>query len=411
MPDFDSGAREELRWIETAEQATTTATDMLVLPHSGNPTGPHKPYSRGPTDEVTSDLTVQGNVARNFTVPFSFQNVCRYGIYDPVFEQVFAERWLAAFDTTVLATIASVAVGNKLVASAGTPFAGLSAQVPCPVWLCRAGADAIPGQPVLATEVLAAGAELVLATDANNGITLTDVAEGDNVQVMHSGVLKNGTLDIFAMVERVKKGIGHFHAGFGMFATSLQFNGQKGSDPTWAIEMMGLNADRATATFGTGTEVAAPTTQPYNFGGHLKHLREGGAIVSDLLVRAINWTYNFGAAVVDPAGVDGPYAHTKIRQQLSGTFNWFKNDAAGAIEDKAHDQVDSSIWYALQRTDGGVTRAVHYWFPLLQYVDAGHEGGGQDSILEVPTPWETAKSATYGLQACTTRFTGVPLTL
>jgi hypothetical protein len=412
MPDeFQPGSGEELRWVETAEQETSSATDMQVLPHSGNPTGPHKPLSRGPTDEVTSDLTVQGNASRDFTVPLSFQNVCRYGIYHLPFEQVFAGRWTAAFDSTVLATIASVAAGNKLVASAGTPFADLSAQVPCPVWLCRGGADAIPGQPVLATEVLAAGAELVIGNATNHGITLTDVAEGDDVQAMHSGVLKNGVELIFAMIERAQAAIEQFRVGYGMLGTKIDFSGQKGSDPTWALEFMGREKETAGVTFGTGTQTPAPTTQPFNFGSHFKHFREGGGIDTDLLIRSINWSYAFGGVVVSPAGVDGPYAHTKARQTLTGSVNFFTNAAAGAIETKAEDDVDSAIWYALQRTDGGVTRAELVHLPLVQYSDASQEGGGNDNVVETPVQFMTAKSPTLGYQALLARFEDVPLTL
>jgi hypothetical protein len=410
MAEFESGAREEIRWVETDQHDVSSVTDMTVLPHGGNPTGPHKPYDRGPTDEVASDLQVQDNPARSFTVPFSMQNVARYGAHDLPLQQVVNFRWLTAFDTGVVIDIGSDAPGNKLVGPAGT-FDDLAAHVPCVVWLCRGGATPIAGQPVVATEVLAAGAELVLALGGANGITLTTVAAGGDVQVMHSGVIKLGTELIFAMIERAQVGLGHFYAGFGLIGTQYDFNGSKGSDPTQSFNFMGKDADNATATFGTGTQTPAPGTKAFNFGSDLKHFREGGTAVPLLFLQSLQYSIQAGVAAVDPAGIDGPYAHEKNRFQITGTATYFSNDAGRDVGQKANDKADSSLIFALQNTVSGITRAYVDWLPHVQYDQTEQQGGGNDSILTTPTNFMVAKHPTLGLMWSRSRFTGVPLTL
>lgn len=412
MTDFESGSREEVRWAETDQADETATNDMTVLPHGGSLSGPSRQFERGPSDEVRSDLTVNDNPVRGWTVPFSIQNVVRFGIYDLPVQQVFNGRWSTpAFDTGVLTDVQSVATGNKLVAAAGTPFADLTNLLPAPVWIVRGGADAIPGQPVVATEVLASGAELVLETDGNNGLTLTDVAAGDDVQVMLNGVIKNGVEHIFALIERAQLGLTHFHGGFGMAGTSLSFNGQKGQDPTFQIDWMGLNAAAALATHGNGTVNAANGNKAFNFGSNLKHFRENGAIVADLFLQSLQWQFQSGVGAIDPAGIDGPKAHQKNRIQVSGSANFFSNTEGKGVGDRADSAADSSIYYALQRTDGGVTNAYVKWLPLIQYTQGPNEGGGSDNPVTTNTSFETAKSPTYGCQICMARFADVPLTL
>lgn len=413
--EFGSGASEEIRWVETGQHDVTSADPMVVIPHGGNPSGPFKQYSRGPTDEVTADLTVNDNVARNFTVAMTVQNVIRYGCHDLPMQQVAGNYWtVSPFDTGVLTTLSTVATGNKFHAASGTPFSGLSALVPCPVWICRGGGTPITGRPVIAKAVLSGGADLQIETAANNGITLTDVAAGPNVQIMVAGVLKNGVEHIFALMERAMTILGHFHGGFGMIGTSLQFSGQKGQDPTWQIQFQGVDSSIATATFGSGSFTAAPTWKPFNFGSDFKHFREGGTLLTGtgaLAVHQLQWTLQSGVTAIDPAGQDGPYAHQKNRYQLNGSVNYYTNDAAKDVAAKASSKTDSSIFYALQRTEGSTTNAYVPWIPLVQYENAQPDGGGAESALMTNTTWQSAKSPTYGCQFCLARFTGVPLTL
>lgn len=411
MTDFQPGAGEQIRWVETDQYDVTSVDDWTVLPHGGNPTGPHKPFSRGPSDEVRSDLQVTDNPARSFTVPFSLQNVIRYGAHDLPIQQPLNARWSAAFDTGVVDTLSSAATGNKFVAGAGTPFAALATVVPCPVWVCRGGATPITGQPAIATAIGAAGAELVLATAANGGITLTDVAAGDDVQILQGGWIKNGVEEIFAMIERAQTGVGHFHAGFGMMGTQLVMTLQKGSDPTWQFTWAGRDADDATATFGSATVVAAPTTRTFNCGSDWRHFREGGAIVPDLFYRSTTITIASNVSAIDPGGMDGPHAHSKVRFQISGTASYYTNDEARAVNQKAKDKVESSLAFALQATEGSVTNAYVPWIPRVQYEDASQDGGGEGGSLMTVTPFQVATHPTFGFMFGLARFTGVPLTL
>lgn len=408
MTEFESGAREAMQWAETSQHAVTAGA-MDVIPHGGNPTGPYKSFQRGPSDEVRSDLQVQDNINRGYKVSAALSNVVRYGAHDKVMEQVFNGRWSAAYNSTVLTTLQTIAAGNKIHPTSGTPFAALAADLPCPVWICRGGASPIAGQVVIATAL--SGNDLVLATSSANGLTLTDVAAGDSVQVMHSGILKPGTEHIFALLQRVQAGLGHFYGGFGMMATKLDFKGQKGQDPTWSIDFEGLDCQAATATFGSGVVNAAPAWLGFNFGSDLKQFREGGSVVSTLFPRDVQWSLASPVSPIDPAGQDGPYAHQKNRMVLSGSLEFYSNDSAKAVGVKAQTPTDSSLFFTLQKTEGGVTRAYAKWVPLIQYEQTQQTGGGNDSALMTPLQWHAALSATYGLAMALARFTGVPLTL
>lgn len=414
MPtEFESGAREEIRWVELADQHDTSAVaDFTVLPHGGNPKGPNKPYSRGPSDEVTSDLTPADNPARSFTVPMGLSNVVRYGCHDLPMQQVLNNHWASPFTTGSVTTISTAAVGNKFIAASGTPFATLADVVPCPIWICRGGSNPIPGQPVIAKAVLASGTELQIETDANNGKTLTLVSAGDPVVIMHSGVLFNGTDLIFAMIERAQKGIVNFRVGHGMLGTQMAFSGTKGSDPTWSFEWMGLDYDRANTTFGTGTETQAPGWQGFNMGSNFKYARMGGVAEPNLFFHKVDYTIAGGATPVDPAGIDGPYAHQKQQFKVSGSLEFFSNDEAQVVGDVAAAGGEMSLFFGLFRTQGGVTRGYQKWIPRCQFESEDQDGGGNDNTLTQPMNWMAARDPNYGNRLfCMTRFTGVPLTL
>lgn len=413
--NFQSGAQEELRLVmTTSAQDVSSGTNMQVIPHGGNPTGPNKAWSRGITDEVTNDLTPVDNAVKGFTVPADFQNTIRYGTYDLVLQQPFNNLWSTpAFTTGVVTTIGSSVAGgaNKLVATVGTPFSTLSALLPCPVWICRGGGTPITGRPVIALSTGAAGAELNLAQATANGIALTTVAAGDSIVVQVDAVLKNGTTIIYALLERAQVALGHFRVGYGMVGTQVDFSGQKGQDPTYKLVLAGVDYASATATFGTGTNTAANANRVFTFGSEFKFFRENGTVVATLLPHKITWSLQSPTSAVDPAGMDGAYDFSKNQYKLSGEVDYFSNTAGKAVGDRADAAGDSSLFYSLVKTYQGTTNAYTYWLPFIQYPGSTQEGGGANGILQTYTKWDAAKDPVTGLLICIARFANVPLSL
>ncbi len=402
MTDFQSGSREEIRYARATEQAATAATDMTVLPHSGNPTGPTREWTAGPTDEVTADLSVNDNIAQGYTVPFAFQNVFRYGLYELPMESVFGNEWVTG-GTVTGSNIASAATGNKFTGPAST-FNALKDVVPCHVKITRDGSKPISGIYV-ATKVKSDGSELEIAGATAGGITLTDVAAGDAVTIHAAKVLRNGSAHLFAIIERAQLGLGHFYAAFGAIGTQMDVNIAKGSTPTISFNFQARDADVGTATFGTGTQNAAGSHPPFDSGSGLKYLREGGAIVEGMFPQSCNLSFAAPVSAIDPAGIDGPYAHSKNRMALTGELVLYTNDAAKDIAAKADARTDSSLQFGLfKANESAVTKGYMFWIPAVQYVTSGLENGGIDGVVTTKLPWAAKKHSTYGFMVCVTAF-------
>lgn len=419
MAGFQSGAREELRYVRTDERDVSSGTDYQIIPHSGNMTGPHKPGNRGPTDEVRADLRVGDNPLRGFTVPFQFGGVWRYGIYDDLIEMMLGGLFSSAVSIADT-DIASDATGNKFTSATTDKFNDLSADVPCLVWIKRDGATPLSTLAVAISVVEGASPELVIGTGvagADFGKTLTVEAAGDNVTIMHSGVVTEGVLELYAMLERAQLGVGHFHVGFGCIATQMDLNQQKGQDPTFGMQFMGVDHDSATTTFGTGTEIPAGTFNAFNAGSDIKFFGEDGEFSTaftaasdlELFVNTINLAIACAAPAVDPMGIDGEYSHGRDTITPSGRFTLYTNDDARLVAAKQEGNVDSSLIWMNQKTVGGVTKAYGHWLPHIQYESADHEGGGKGGILTRPLTWRARISETHGLMYSLTRFDGLPL--
>lgn len=406
MSDFQSGSQEEIRIKIVAEHDTDLGGgDFEVLPHAGNPTGPHKEWSAGPTDEVTSDLSINDNVARGFTVPFSAGNVFRHKCFDTPLKMVLGSQDEAAVTITNSTTIASAATGNKFTGSAGV-FSGLGDQVPCHVWIKRGGSTPIAAAPYLALSVNGDGSELTMATATAGGLTLTTVAAGDRVDMHVDQTFRNGTNHIFAIIERAMLGVGQFHAGFGMICTKFGIQAEKGSDPKTDFSFEGIDYAVATATFGSGTETPAPSFPVFNTGSGLRYFRVGGSVNADLFLRSISLSIDSPVVAIDPAGVDGPYAHSKNRQTIGGEISLYTNTASRDLADDVNSREVLAVQFGLFCLDAeGKLNGYMFYVPAAQCEKATHEGGGTDGILMTKVPFGAKRDATTGRVVIISRFT------
>ena len=424
MTTFQAGAGEELSMQLNTEIVEVSATDLQIMPHAGNPTGPHKPFARGPSDEVQADLQIQDNPVRGFTVPFQFGGPFRYAIHEMPMRMVMNSNWTAAVSITGT-DIATAATGNKFTSATVDKFNSLTPLVPCPIWIVR---NAAVTGPIIATPAIAlsvvegASPELVIGAGTAGvdfGITLTTVAAGDDVIIMHSGVMNNGTTELFAVVEREQKGLGHFHGGFGMLGTQWDLNQQKGSDPTNAFQFLGRNAKNGTATYGTGTKTAAGTFNAFNVGANFQFFGENGLFstfgltptTNELFPQRCNASMASAASPVDPMGLDGPEAHSKDTFIASGQFALFSHDdvRAGPLV-RAIGNLESSLFWMNTKTVGAATNAYMFWYPTIQYGDSAQEGGGKGGQGLTTFPWMGKKDATHSITMAVARFTSLPLT-
>ena len=127
MADFQSGAGEEIRLVLTDQFDTSSGTDFRVIPHSGNPSGPNKPFTRGPSEEVNPTLQIQDNPVRGFTAPFSYNGLWRYAIHDDPFQMVMGRVWTVAVDVSGTDIASTNAAGvNKLTSVTSLKFTDLA---------------------------------------------------------------------------------------------------------------------------------------------------------------------------------------------------------------------------------------------------------------------------------------------
>lgn len=425
MSDFQTGAGEEIRFVLTGQYDTTTAADFQAIVHTGSPTGPSMPRSRAQTDEVNPTLQVNDNPSREFTVECTVQGLWRSRLFDLPLQMVMGNLWAPAVSITGTDISSTSAAGvNKLQSATADKFLALATLVPCPVWVKRAGASPL-AHYAIALAVQDSNTTLVLGkgtasgadpSDGVFGVNVGTVAIGDNVTVMNSGVLKNGALELFAMIERAQPGLGHYYAGFGMFMTQCDLTFAKGSDPTWNATWAGKTADNGTATYGTGIVTPAPTFPVFNCGQELKSFGLGGVYatkdtnpVSAFFPTTIDLSIASAGNPVNPMGCDGPFAHTKDTVIVTGSTNLLSNNAARTFAKRQYTDEDGSIAWANQKTHKGVTESYFHWVPRIQFDTSAQEGGGNGSTVSTALSWMAAKHETYGMTYGIGRFYNLPL--
>lgn len=406
MTTFQSGATEEIRLALNTQFATTSAGDLQLIPHSGNPSGPSKPYSRGPTDEVQANLQINDNLVRGFTVPFSYGGIWRYGIHDMPIQMILGSPWSAAVAITDT-DIASNDTGNTFSSATTGKFDALAADVPCPVWIFRDGASPLATMAIATAVVEGATPSVTIGLGDGSdtfGVDLADVAAGDSVTIMHGGINRIGTTEYFAIAERAQTGLGIFYVGLGLMCTSWSLQQAKGSDATVSFDFMGIDADDALTTFGTGTVTAANTFPAFSTGADWRFFGEGGKFssydptddVTGWLPQSMNLNVASAANAIDAMGQDGPSAHTKDTVIVSGDYSIFTNKAGRLLGQKQKLNQDSSLFWANKKTDtSGVTAAYAHWVPRVQYESTDQDGGGQGGTLTSPTPWMASQHPTY----------------
>ncbi len=410
MTTHETGSREELRYKRVTQGDRTISTDMTVYPHGGSPTGPSRSGNRGPTDQVDVGLRVRDNVLRSFTVPAGFGNVQLYGAYDEAFEQIFAKAWTAAVSITGT-DIASTGTGNKFTSATSGKFDALASQVPCPVWIKRDGATPL-SLPAIALSVVTGGSpELVIGTDSQHGKTLTVVGAGDNVTIMHGGVLKEGTTPFYAAIERAQTGLGHYHIGWDLMCSRFQAEWQAAQDPRYSFDFMGTDANNATATYGTGSQTAAPTFPPFNPGTDFAVYQENGeaAPASALFPVRHTLTLDRAPVAIHPLGYTGPKEHELGTLRVSGQSNLFSNNGARLAGQRQITNADTSFMWMDRKTSGGVTNGMVWWVPRAQYSTGEQANGGQDNPVNTNLQWNAALHSTYGLVVCVARLPALPL--
>jgi len=395
---FAAGAQEQIRLIEEVTEGTTPATDMKIIPHS-DVTGPSKEWDRGPTAEVASDLQVQSNPVKGFSVAMSISTLLRYGIADDLFELLCNSTWSAAAAVTAQTDVASVDTGNKFTSVTTDKFNAFA--VGDVVYVFRDGSAPLDTWAEVTSVVTGASPELGINV---NWIDLGDEAAGDSVTIMHSGQLTPGTTLASASIERAKTDIAQFMIGRGMKVSQLAFSASKGGDPTLAWTLMGLTKASAATTFGTGTETAAAVNEVMNAGDGFQNFREADVVTANHIISQFNFTIGSPIGVIDAMGSLGANSLIKNRYAVSGEYRLYTNDEARTLAQKGEADTASSVGCAFREANDGY----YFHFPAIDYTSGDDDGSGNDNQIFTAMPWLAYKDGTNSRMFQIARFTSIP---
>lgn len=427
MADFVAGVGEELRIVVLADQYDlSSVTDMTVLRHGGNPTGPHKPNALTESEDVATDLQVADNVSTGFTAAAGYSADYRYGAHDIPQYMCAGDAWSAAVtiaDTDIASTVAGGV--NKFTSATADKFNALSTMVPCPVYIVRDGASPLATYAIALSVVTGGSPELVIGkgtasgsdvADGHFGVSLGTVAAGDNVTIYHSGVLDTGNTEYYALFERAQDAIGQYRVLDGAMCIKDDLTQSKGSIGKIAFDFAGLDVRSGTATYGTGTETAATNFPVFDMGTGFRYFGIGGLFrVNDpsdatagFFPKSCNRTVTSNGNPVDAMGVDGLSGNFKDTVMVNGSFELFSNDAAATITALQEAGTETSLFWVNSETSGGVTSAYAHWLLRITFEDNDQQNGGKGNVVSSSFPWKAARHPTYLKTYVRTRFAALP---
>lgn len=343
---FGEGSLKQLRVVNETNPGETPASNMQIVPHKGD-----SGLDFEPNVQQSQNVNATGEPSQLFTtmtqVKGGYQVDPYYGAHDHFLWSLLKQSaWGSAFSHSGTG-IAAVASGNKLTSTTSNAWNDLA---PGDFVRVFGFADNDPFWARVLSRTTGANPELALDPV---DVTLVDEAAGEEVTVMHSGKLILGTTPQYLSIEEAHLDIGQFWINQGCMPGTWNFvaDCQQGCSSQFS-DFLGLKQDRGSATFGTGTETAAPGNTIFQVNNGPDHLAVGAVKLNhatDVWSR-LAFTVRSMTRPIPGAGIpSGLAAIGKNTLEVSGGIKVYAQGAAFdvGLNDACHDQTYKSIGFVI----------------------------------------------------------------
>ncbi len=397
MGDFPSGAGYEFRAQFIDLQRDTTlpggTPDYQIMPVISFDS-PVFNLTTNPDPQLNAALTRRRHIATDATVPVSLTGHHLRDAWS-IFEQmlfgsvVLPQVVVTGTDIASTAASGGTATFTSVTAS---KFDTLKALVPCPAYIKRDGSSALATLFIL-TDVAADGLTLTVGdgtTGNEYGADPGVEAAGDTVTITVPRRFVPGVIEHFAQIE-VADSKGDFESGDGMVLMTGAFSSSKGATAqwTWGLEGVGTRGP-AGATFGSGTETAAPTGVPFTPAKATKLFFGVDGQMSDadqatpshlLMVDQFDVNWERGQLPVPVQGFLAAYRHVLDMLTPTVTFTLTEHDDSDAIVVDFKACVRNSAIYSLIVTEDDATvNGMGVWLPLGLITEASGAGRAEAGL-------------------------------
>lgn len=395
MGDFSPGSAYELRmqFVDTQRSTTLNPVDFQIIPVS-DITAPTLNLTQGPAPTLNPNLTVKRYNATDATVPLGFTSIhVKDGLAIP-YKMLYgaAESASVSVTGTDIATTAASGGTFTFTSITASKFDTLKALVPCPAYVKRDGATPL-AHLVILTDVAADGLTLTAGDGTTGNEFGTDpgvVAAGDTVTITVPRRFEPGVSEFFAVAE-VADGRTNFETADGLALTTAGFSSSKGALAQWTFAFEGIaTRGPAGATYGSGTETAAPTGVDFNpakctllrFGvdGLMADL-EIASPTHELYLNEFSADFTLGELPVAAQGFLPAYRHVRDRLTPTVSFTLAEHADQDSIITDFKNCVRNSLIYGLFMTEDDATvNGMGFWVPRGSITEAT-PGGRSEATL------------------------------
>ena len=338
------------------------------------------------SDEIRSDRQLTDLILTGAEATGAINYELSYGTYDPFLAAaLMATAWSTA--VAISATDISVATtGNKYVAASTdlttkhiTP--GQWVKVAGFVAANNNGFKRVVSVTVTDLVVEVQGAALVTETAPVGAITIG------------GSTLRNGVAETSFTLERYHSDVTQFFTYRGMVPDTMDMKLAAGSIITGSFNFKGKDEVLAGTTKGTGTAIAASTTQIINAVSNVANVIEGStlAAMSGVYINSLDVSLKNNARGLTAIGSLGSVDMGYGRCDVTGNMKaYFINNT---LYDKYINNTRSGLSYRMADTAGN---AYIVTVPTIEFSSAKVNAGGGNQDITVDIGWTALRDVTLG---------------
>ena len=346
------------------------------------------------SDEIRSDRQVTDLILTGAAAGGGVNWELSYGTYDPFFLAALQSAAWSTVPGIVGATdIAAVTSGNKYTSGA-TDFT--TKHIVAGQWIKVSGFATAANNGFKKIVSVAAGVLVVAAGEA----ALVDEAATPAITIKGE-MIRNGVTEHSFTLERKHDDITQFFSYTGMVPDSMSLKLAAGSVITGSFDFKGKSEVLAATTVGTGTAVAASTTQVMNCVANVANVLEGATLVpmSGVYIQSLDLALKNNVRELTAIGslpaVDLGYG----RCDVTGTFKaYFINNT---LYDKYIANTRSGLSWRMADAAGNTYIIT---LPTIEFSSAKANAGGGNQDVSVDIGYTAIRDVTLGFTVQIDRF-------
>ncbi len=221
---------------------------------------------------------------------------------------------------------------------------------------------------------------LVVVSD----VTMVDEAAGALTVTMNGERLRNGVTETSLSIQREATDITQFFIFRGMIVNTATLTATSASIVTGNMAMIGKDSELAQTSWGTGSNVAAPTEDVMNAVANVGNIMENDAVDADLYFQEISFSINNNLRGKQAIGTLGNFDVGSGTFEVTGTANvYFKDET---IYDKFVAATATNLSFSISDSDGN---SYSFSFPKVKFqTDSGAQATGQNADLMENLTWQ-----------------------